>query len=149
MVAEPLSAEAFAPFGTVIARPAGAPDADGPGWSWWTRTAALPPADYAVGYLALEPARPAFDWAEFHPESVELVAPLRGDCLMYVAAPGERPDGFRVFHVRAGEGVILDRAVWHGAPLALADPLTAMVVLAHRTDTVLAHFPPITITMED
>jgi ureidoglycolate lyase len=145
---EPLTAQAFAPFGTVVARPGSAPDATGPGWSWWARTGDLPLADYAIGYLALEPAEPAFDWAEYHPHSVELVAPLAGDCLVYVAAPGEPPDDFRVFRVAAGEAVILGRGVWHGAPLALARPLTAMVALAHRADTVVARFDPISITME-
>jgi hypothetical protein len=108
MVAEPLTADAFAPFGTVVTRPSAAPDATGPGWAWWVQTGALPPADYAIGYLALEPVAPAFDWAEYHPDSVELVAPL-----------------------------------------ALDAPLTAMVALARRADTVVTHFPKITITMED
>jgi ureidoglycolate lyase len=149
MVAEPLTHDAFRPFGTVVTRPSDAPDAAGPGWSWWARTGALPPADYAIGYLALEPAASAFDWAEYHPGSVELVAPLGGECLVYVAAPGEDPGDFRAFRVAAGEAVILDRGVWHGAPLALAGPLTAMVALQHRADTVMARFDRISITMED
>jgi ureidoglycolate lyase len=149
MVAEPLTAEAFRPFGTVIARPRLAPDAGGPGWSWWAETGALPAADYAIGYLALEPAPPAFDWAEHHPDSVELIAPLGGDCVVYVAPPGDEPQGFRAFRVPAGEGVILDRAVWHGAPLAPAGPVTALVALARRPDTVTARFDRIPITMED
>jgi ureidoglycolate hydrolase len=149
MVAESLTSEAFEPFGTVVARPSVAPDATGPGWSWWARTGALPPADYAIGYLALERSSAAFDWAEYHPDSVELIAPLTGACLVYVAEPGEEPSAFRVFRVAAGDAVILDRGVWHGAPIALADPVTAMVVLAHRPDTVLARFDRISITMED
>jgi ureidoglycolate hydrolase len=148
MVAEPLTPDAFAPFGTAVTRPSGAPDATGPGWSWWARTGALPPADYAIGYLALEPSATAFDWAEYHPDSEELIAPLAGDCLVYVAAPGEEPHDFRVFRVAAGEVVILDREVWHGAPLALTEPLTAMVALKHRPDTVMARFDRISITME-
>jgi hypothetical protein len=51
--------------------------------------------------------------------------------------------------VPAGEGVILDRGVWHGAPLAFAEPLTAIVALMHRADTVMTHFQPISITLED
>jgi ureidoglycolate hydrolase len=149
MVAEPLTPEAFRPFGTVVTRPSDGPDATGPGWSWWARTGALPAADYAIGHLALEPSASAFDWAEYHPGSVELIAPLGGDCLVYVAAPGEQPGEFRVFRVTAGEAVILDRGVWHGAPLALAGPLTAMVALQHRADTVMARFARMSITMED
>jgi ureidoglycolate lyase len=149
MVAEPLTAGAFRPFGTVIARPSGVPDAIGEGWSWWAETGALPAAGYAIGYLALEPAAATFDWAEFHPDSVELIAPLGGECVVYVATPGAEPRDFRAFRVGAGEAVILDRAVWHGAPLALTSPLTAMVALARRPDTVVTRFDPISITMED
>jgi ureidoglycolate hydrolase len=148
MVAAPLTPDAFRPFGTVVMRPSDAPDATGPGWTWWARTGELPAADYAIGYLALEPSTSAFEWAEYHPRSVELIAPLGGECLVYVAAPGEEPHDFRVFRVAAGEAVILDRGVWHGAPLAPTDPVTAMVALAHRTDTVMARFDRISITME-
>jgi hypothetical protein len=115
MVAEPLTADAFRPSGTVIGRPSQPPD----GWSWWAETGALPRAGYAIGYLALAPGLPSFDWAEYHPGSVELIAPLGGECLVDVA------------------------------PLALRDPLTAMVALARRPDTVSARFDRIPITMED
>jgi ureidoglycolate lyase len=148
MVAEPLTPEAFRPFGTVLRRPQAAAEATGPGWSWWARTGALPAAErpYAVGYLALEPAPLAFDWAEYHARSAELVVPLSGECVVYVAPPAGEPDGFRAFRVAPGEGVILDPGVWHGAPLALDRPLAAAVLLAEGTgteDTVIARFTPI------
>jgi ureidoglycolate lyase len=143
MVAEPLSPEAFAPFGDVIRRPDAAPDATGPGWSWWAGAGALDTGRYAVGYLALEPAEPAFDWAEYHAHSAELIVPLSGECVVYVAEPGTEPAGFRAFRVTAGDGVILAPGVWHGAPLALDAPLTAAVLLLEGTDTVVTRFTPI------
>jgi ureidoglycolate hydrolase len=40
---------------------------------------------------------------------------------------------FQVFKVRAGQAVLLDRGVWHGAPLAIDKPLNAIVLLLSRT----------------
>jgi hypothetical protein len=87
MVAEPLSPEAFAPFGDVIRRPEA-------------------------------PAEPAFDWAEYHARSAELIVP-------------------------PGEGVILAPGVGRGATLAVDSPLTAAVLLLEGTDTVVTRFTPI------
>ena len=146
MRAEPLASEEFAPFGTVLARPAASPDASGPGWTWWAEAAELRPEErpYAVGYLDLEPVERAFDWAEFHRQTVELILPLGGDCLVYVAPPGDEPRDFRVFRVDAGTGVLLNPGVWHGAPLALDRPMAAAVLIRSGTgkeDTVVVRFP--------
>ena len=153
MTVEPLTAEAFGPFGRVLARPQGTPDAEAPGWSWWAEAADLPADErpYAVGYLDLESTEPAFDWAEHHRRTVELIVPLGADCLVYVARPGDTPADFHVFRVRAGEAVLLDPGVWHGAPLALDRPLAALVFLLRgtgRDDTVLHRFPDRPIRIE-
>jgi ureidoglycolate lyase len=145
VIAEPLTREAFLPFGSVLWRPDAAADANGAGWAWWAEAGALPAADrpYAVGWLQLEPVEPEFDWAERHAASVELIVPLGGDCVVYVAPPGETPAGFRAFRVRAGEGVVLDPGVWHGAPFAVDRPVAAAVFLRRGTgqdDTVLHRF---------
>jgi ureidoglycolate lyase len=153
MIVEPLTSEGFRPFGRVVSRPRRDPDAFAAGWSWWAETAELP-ADarpYAVGYLDLEPVEPEFDWAEYHAHTVELILPLGGECLVYVAAPGDEPRDFRVFRVSAGEGVLLDPAVWHGAPLAVSQRAAAAVFLRQNTgtdDTVVARFPETPIRIE-
>ena len=146
MRAEPLTGEAFAPFGAVLARPESSPDASGPGWRWWAEACELRPQErpYAIGFLALDPAEPAFDWAEYHRHTVELILPLDGDCLVYVAPPAEEPRDFRVFRVEAGTGVLLRPRVWHGAPLAPEHAMSAAVFLRRGTgkeDTVVVRFP--------
>jgi ureidoglycolate lyase len=153
VIAEPLTADAFRPFGRVLARPDAPPDASDTGWSWWAEAAALPADErpYAVGYLDLEPAEPEFAWAEHHERTVELIVPLGGECLVYVAPPGDEPRDFRVFRVREGEGVLLDPGVWHGAPLALDRRLAAIVFLRRGTgneDTVIRRFPDSPIRIE-
>jgi ureidoglycolate lyase len=132
---EALESEAFAPFGQVVDLPRGQPDAEGDPWRWWARTALVDQGErpYAVGYLAVEPSRTAFDRAERHLRSEELVAPLTGEILLYVAAPD--PDAFRVFRVCPGQAVVLARGVWHGAPLVAAHPAHVLVLLAEGAGT--------------
>jgi ureidoglycolate lyase len=140
---EDLTTGAFAPFGAVVERPQRAQDAAGPGWIWWGENLKLAGGDrpYALGYLDLKPAPLRFDWAERHLRSDELLIPMGGDCLVYVG-PADHLDEpmrlpplerFRVFRVRSGQAVLLNKGVWHGAPLALDRPLNVVVVLLHDT----------------
>jgi ureidoglycolate lyase len=138
-----LTAEDFRPYGRVIDRPARDHDASGPGWSWWAETVRLEGdgRPFGVGYLDLVPAEPRFDWAERHLRSLESIVPIDGTCLVYVAPPEhpEEPDRlpdfgrFEVFRVRPGSGVVMDPAVWHGAPLAEGGPARAIVLLLEGT----------------
>jgi ureidoglycolate hydrolase len=153
VITEPLTRDAFRTFGAVLARPGAAADATGRGWSWWARAAGLP-ADrrpFSVGYLALEPGPRELVWAECHQRAAELILPLGGGCLVYVAPPGDEPRGFRVFRVTAGTGVVLHRGVWHGAPLAVDRALAVVVVLPEGTgteDTTVVRFPDNPIRIE-
>jgi ureidoglycolate lyase len=152
LTAEELSAEAFAPFGRVIEPPRRPSDAHGPGWQWWGETLLLSGdgRPFGVGLLELTPAALSFDWAERHLRSVEAVVAVDADCLVYVGLPGElepvRMDalqGFRVFRIAPGRGVVLDRGVWHGAPLVAEGPARAVVLLLEGTgsrDTEVVRF---------
>jgi ureidoglycolate lyase len=136
---EPLTAEAFNPFGRVVERPGRDRDAEGPGWRWWADTVILASGDgrsYGVGFLDLRPAPHAFDWAERHERTEETVLATTSDILLYAAAAGdERPrvDDFRVFRIPGGSGVVMDRGVWHGAPLAVSTPTSAVVLILEGT----------------
>ena len=92
-------------------------------------------APYTVGYLDLTPGPLRFDWAEYHLRSPETIVPLGGDCFIYVGPPGDEPrwGSFEVFRVRAGQGVVLNEGVWHGAPLAVDRPTSAIVLLRRGT----------------
>ncbi len=111
-----LTRDSFAPFGAVIQQPSRPSDAGGPGWQWWGEMVKMEGGDrpYAIGYLDLKPAPLRFDWAERHMLSDELLVPLSGDCLVYVA-PAEHPDQpallpeldhFQMFRVRQGQAVL-------------------------------------------
>ncbi|HEX2235079.1 MAG TPA: ureidoglycolate lyase [Actinomycetota bacterium] len=143
LTVEALSSRSFAPFGRVIEPPGRDPDAIGPGWRWWAETQLLEGdgRPWGVGLLDLEPAEMRFDWAERHLRTVEAVVATGADLLLYVGPPNgfEEParvpalDRFRVFRIPAGRGVLLDRGVWHGAPLAAEGRCTALVLILEGT----------------
>ncbi len=140
---EDLTPEDFTEFGQVIRQPERLPDASGPGWTWWGETVLMEGDDrpFGVGYLDLRPAPLQFDWAERHMRSVEALIPVNGECLVYVGPPDHPEDpgrlppleSFRVFRVKQGQGVILHRGVWHGAPLAPGVPVNVVVLLLQGT----------------
>lgn len=160
--AEEINPQAFAPFGEVIQLPQRAPDASGPGWLWWGENVLLSGGErpYAAGFLDLQPAGLQIDWAERHMHTDELLLPLTGPILVYVAPPdyplepGRLPplETFRVFIVHPGQGVLLHKGVWHGAPLVSQHPAQAMALLlqgSSQVDGFVVRFPetPLTITL--
>lgn len=158
---EELTHDAFAPFGRVVVRPEGEPHATGPGWQWWAEIASLSGDNrvWGIGWLDLEPAAPRFDWAERHYRTEEAVFATSSDLLLYVG-PAEHPEApdrlcaltdFRVFRVPAGKGVVLNRAVWHGAPLTAGGPTTALVLIREGTghdDVTVVRFPETPVDIE-
>ena len=159
-----LTEDSFDRFGSVIGPPRATPDATGPGWRWWGETQLLggDGRPFGVGYLDLVPTAMQFSWAERHMRSLEAIVPLDGDCLVYVGPsdhadePQRLPalDSFKVYKVRAGQGVILDPGVWHGAPLAVERPVRALVLLLEGTganDTAVVRFDdtPVEISPND
>ncbi len=157
-----LSADAFRPYGRVIERPARLQDASGPGWAWWAETVVLEGdgRPWGIGYLDLRPAAPRFDWAERHMRSLETIVPITGSCLVNVAPPeypeepGRLPglERFEVFRVAPGSGVVLNAAVWHGAPLAASGPARALVLIHEgtgREDVTMVRFENEPIEFDD
>ena len=140
---EDLNAAEFEPYGRVVELPSESPHAEGPGWRWWGEILALEGdgRSWGVGYLELAPTPLFFDWAERHMRSREAVIATSGDLGVYVG-PADHPEEperipprerFRVFRVRSGSAVVLEPAVWHGAPFALDGPASALVLLLEGT----------------
>jgi ureidoglycolate lyase len=157
--ARDLTTPAFGAFGTVVAVPGRESEASGPGWRWWAETAFLPGSvRYGIGYLQLQPTPLAFDWAERHLATVEMIVPMGGDCVIYVAPPNPpdeidrhpRLGDFGAFRVRPGQAVILNSGVWHGAPLTVEDNSAALVLLRENTgrdDVTVVRFPDTPVTI--
>jgi ureidoglycolate lyase len=151
-----LSAQAFARYGRVIEAPARPSEASGAGWSWWAETVLLAGdgRPWGVGYLDLEPTELRFDWAERHLRTLEAIIPTGGDAFVYTGPPEHLDDPtrlppferFEVFRVPAGQGVVMDRGVWHGAPFAAGRRTGAVVLIQEgtgRSDVTLVRFPPV------
>ena len=161
IAAEALTPEAFEPFGRVIALPDEEPHATGAGWRWWAETVLLEGDGRAwgVGYLDLLPTEPRFDWAERHMRTQEAILATTAEILIYVAPPDhlEEPDRlpelsrFRAFTIPARAGVVLDRAVWHGAPFTLGGAAAALVLILEgtgREDVTVVRFPESPVDVE-
>jgi ureidoglycolate lyase len=135
VVPEPLSAEAFAPFGDVIEASAEA-EVMAINQGWTTRYNAL--ADVAVGdgraIISLFRSRPltppVLKVFERHPLGSQAFMPLSGrPFLVAVARPGAfDPATVRVFRAGPGQGVNYAKGTWHHFLLALEAESDFLVV---------------------
>ncbi|MDZ4375628.1 MAG: ureidoglycolate lyase [Phenylobacterium sp.] len=123
---EPLTADAFAPFGDVLEA---GPDAEAIpiNYGWTTRFNAL--SDVAVGdghaILSIFRSKPldplVLKIFERHPLGSQAFMPLQGrPYLVAVAPPGDfDPASIRIFRAQASQGVNYARGTWHHFLLAL------------------------------
>ena len=120
LVAEPLTPEAFAPFGEVLAA-AGAHTLINEGrCRRYTDLATLNIAEGRAGvslFVAEPRAAPvAVPLVERHPLGSQCFIPMSGgDWLVVVAGDADgTPDGLRAFRARGDQGVNIARDTWHG-----------------------------------
>ena len=132
---QPLTAEAFAPFGDVLDT-SGAPDRiinQGLCGRFHDR-AALDFADGRAG-ISLFRAEPrtlplVLDMVERHPDGSQAFLPMSEAPFLVVVAPDEggTPGRPRAFLTQAGQGVNYHRGVWHGVLCPLSAPVLFAVV---------------------
>lgn len=131
IVAHPVDASAFAPYGRVWSLGAAAADAPvrrttGPGWAdAYTVDAVLA----TPGHLGLTecPAAPfAVERMERHDHTGEVLFCTDAPIVLAVAAAGEgdgpRSDAVRAFVIEPGTAVALEPGVWHDACRGAAGP---------------------------
>ena len=133
---EPLTAEAFAPFGTVI-ETAGAESYPINGGTT-TRFHALAEADAGPSGTAILSIFRATRWPEpvdikmmeRHPLATQAFFPLSGQDWLVVVAGGERPtvDDLRLFRARGDQGVQYGRGIWHHPLLILVEQQDFLIV---------------------
>jgi ureidoglycolate lyase len=125
---EPLTADAFAPFGSVIHASDDAVKLDiNQGHAVrYDRLAEIDVADEGgVGVISLFRARPldalVLRMFERHPLGSQSFVPLGGGPYLVAVAPAGDfdPAGIRLFHAEANQGVHYRKGVWHHFLLAL------------------------------
>ena len=133
---EPLTAEAFAPFGTVI-ETEGAENYfinDGTTTRFHALAGAEPgPSGEAIISIFRATRWPApveIRMLERHPLGAQAFYPLSPDDWLVVVAAGERPgaDDLRLFQARGDQGVQYRRGVWHHPLLVLVERQDFLVV---------------------
>lgn len=126
-VIEPISAEAFAPFGTVIE--IAGHDAEIINRGMCERFDDLVPLDVSDGRAGISLFKAEIrelplelDMVERHPLGCQAFVPMSADGFLVVVAPDEggRPGAPRAFVTEPGQGVHYRRGVWHGVLMPLA-----------------------------
>ena len=163
LVAEPLSAEAFAPFGDVLAYDATASREVNGGWARRADLAAVLDDGGASGppVLALfralhQPLPSAVPFVERHPHSSQVFLPLTPAGFLVVVAP-ETAEGApdlsraRAFLGQPGQGINYRRGVWH-APITATDADTDFLMLIWERgipDDCIVHTLPAPLTIHE
>lgn len=118
----PLTADAFAPFGTVVRPPANPPGRTGEGWASWYGSPEIEcPRPLTFGYVTTDPRPVVVTEMERHPITFELLIPHGDDLVQVVAPPEELDDEHAVpratdcaaFLVPVGSSVVLAAGTWH------------------------------------
>ena len=131
---EPLTPQAFAPFGTVI-QTEGAhsfPINQGTTTRFHALATADPGADgHAILSVFRGTARPRpirIEMLERHPLATQAFVPLGGRDWLAVVAETPARDALRCFHARGDQGVQYGVGVWHHPLLVLGAPQDFLIV---------------------
>jgi ureidoglycolate lyase len=138
---EPLTAEAFAPFGRVLGQPsAAAPDAardDLEAWVNFSDLMGLERAEPMWTFLRVRHHTQPVTRLERHVHAAKAIIPLEGTCVLVAALgggpddPGALPDEntLRAFLLDGSAGVLLPRGCWHWVSFAVTETATFMLLM--------------------
>lgn len=123
---EPLTAEAFAPFGTVIEVPKTGPDHFGEIFSMWQNLGDVSALEGKGSIVYLVNKRRPFvlDIMERHKQGIEVFFPVKGQSILAVAPPSEHvpgPENIRCFYIDGTKPYIINKDVWHWSTFPLGD----------------------------
>ena len=136
LCALPLSAEAFAPFGTLLGQPARAPSLERGDITFWNDTADLSGlrGSGVTGHLIAHRRELTLTRIERHLHTPEAFIATDGRSLMVVGEPGEiGPEQLCVFEISAGQAVLLRPGAWHWAPFPLTEAAIFLLILRAET----------------
>lgn len=134
--ARPLSAQAFAPFGTLLGQPACVPSLERGDITFWNNTADLSglQSSGVTGHLIARRRELTLTRIERHQYTPEAFIATSGRSLLVVGEPGEAGTaGLHAFEIRAGQAVLLRPGAWHWAPYPLTEAATFLLILRAET----------------
>jgi len=142
MVVRPLTADAFAPYGMVLERPASAPHID-KGWlGYWHALAPLAfPHNPVWGFLEVRRRDAVLRELERHRAAPEVFIPAGGVSVMPFATGGDpadadaRPDPatMQCFLLDGTRSVIVNRGVWHAPAFPITETAAFLLALEEAT----------------
>ena len=136
LVAEPLTREAFAPFGDVIEATGASFPINGGMCDRFHDQARMDftgegaRAGISVGWGRPYALPLSFDLVERHPLGSQAFVPMTDDPFLVIVAPdeGDRPGAPRVFLTSGTQGVNYLRNAWHGVLTPLGRPASFLIV---------------------
>ncbi len=139
---EPLSEEAFRPYGRVLGRPSRTADID-KGWlGYWHTLAEIGFHDNPVwGFLEMHQRQPIVEELERHCRSHEVFIPMGGVSIMPIAAGGDWNDPhaspdldtLRLFLVDGAKALVVGRGIWHTPSFPVGPTAGFLLALEERT----------------
>ena len=147
----PLSAERFAPFGTLLAQPQSTPSLERGDITFWNKTADLSglAGSGVAGHLIAHRRELNLTQVERHLHTPEAFIATAGRSLMVVGKPGDLDpgsfnpgnpesgnldtDALCVFEMAAGQAILLHPGSWHWAPFPITETATFLLILRAET----------------
>ncbi|GGJ80103.1 ureidoglycolate lyase [Deinococcus aquiradiocola] len=136
LTVQPLSAGAFAPFGTLLEQPATPAKLTRGDITYWHHTADLAglQGSGVTGHLIAHRRDLHVTQIERHHHTPEAFIATQGSSVMIFGAPGPAdPAALRAFRIDAGQAVLMHPGTWHWAPYPLSDTATFLLVLRAET----------------
>lgn len=139
IIAEKLSHKAFEPYGRAIMKGEGAPDIQNDQIDYWDDMADISSlaGQGSIGFMRVKRMPIVLGMLQMLHESAELYLTLDGNpSVVFVALSDadEKPDlsTLKAFKMDGGQGVVVDKKVWHCTPFTLADKTDFALLLKNN-----------------
>ena len=128
ILVEPLTPEAFAPYGRVVERPMMPYEFEGEGWGCWfpiQRMDGIKSLGVGITHSFRSGSRLLVTKMERHPDNEELLIAVQGHIIQPMGVPENLddedalpdPDKVRAFLISPGQAIIMKKGAWHSAAL--------------------------------
>ncbi len=140
---EPLEQDRFNPYGRVIDIPNSHPTKTGVGWQCWNYIEMMQvDTEVGVGMVRTQMRPFVVEEMERHDSREEVLLAIDEDILQPVAMyhelydPNEKPDAekVQVFHIKKGQGIILNKGIWHSPAYPAYEETTYLFGIENKKD---------------